>query len=106
MVPPQPGGVYGDITSNAGLAGQNSPTPSEKAFARHFIVLPAAPLNTTYYDPSYGVTYTGPNDFEVKAVDGYVKPQTAIMIALTPNVFYDRKTTAGGLQLQNIEFSN
>lgn len=106
MVPSQPGGIYGDLTSIAGIPGQNSPTPSEKGFARHFIVLPAAPLNGTYYDPSYGVTYAGPNDFEIKAVAGYIKPQTAIMIAVAPNIFYDRKPNPGGVQLMNIEFSN
>ncbi|HEY6183506.1 MAG TPA: hypothetical protein VIW67_14750 [Terriglobales bacterium] len=25
----------------------------------------------TYYDPSYGVTYTGPNNFELNALAGY-----------------------------------
>ena len=71
MVPAQPGGVYGNLTSDAGLAGQNSPTPSEKIFGFHFII--KADLDGVYYDASYGVTYTGAADFETKAVAGYVK---------------------------------
>lgn len=77
MVPAQPGGVYGDLTSNAGLAGQNSPTPSEKIFTFHFIIKPDPPLDTQYYDPSYGVTYANAAAFETAAVAGYVEAHVA-----------------------------
>ncbi len=70
MVPPLQNNVYGDLTSLAGLAGQNTATPSEKVFARHFIVQ----QGTAYYDPSYGATYSGPSDFQSKAVAGYATP--------------------------------
>jgi len=44
MVPPQPQGVYGDLTNMPGLAGQGESsttpagTPAEKVFDSHFIV--------------------------------------------------------------------
>ncbi len=60
-------GNYGDLQNDSGVAGQNSPTPAEKAFEYHFI----QKLNGTYYDPSYGVTYSSASDFENKAVAGY-----------------------------------
>lgn len=70
---PASGPVFGDLTSLTGLPGQNSPTPSEKAFNLHFIVkVPSVPgIGGPYFDPSYGVTYTGACDFEAKAVAGY-----------------------------------
>ncbi len=67
MVPDPPGSVYGDLTNVNGLPGQNSPKPSEKIFALHFIVNAAG----SYYDPSYGVTYTGAAGFETSAIAGY-----------------------------------
>jgi hypothetical protein len=69
MVPVPPGGVYGDLISTPGVPGQNSPTPSEKAHVNHAIILSA--ISPTYYDPSYGLTYTGPDNFEDQAVIGY-----------------------------------
>jgi len=69
MVPPLAGDVYGDLTSTAGLPGQNTPTPSEKVFGSHFIVK----QGTDFYDPSYGVTYSGPADFQNKAVAGFAR---------------------------------
>jgi hypothetical protein len=85
MVPPNQNNRYGDLTSKTGIAGQNSPTPSEKIFGRHFIVkitdseaVHDGGLTTFYYDPSYGVTYAGDKigaevNFENQAVDGYFK---------------------------------
>lgn len=75
MVPPFPNDVYGDLTSLSGIPGQNTATPSEKVFGSHFIVQQGA----AFYDPSYGVTYSGPTDFQTKAVAGY-----ATHIALEP----------------------
>jgi hypothetical protein len=75
---------YGDLQNETGLPGQNSPTPSEKVFVRHFIVkidpnlLTSFPPGTgPYFDPSCGVTYTGPGGqtgFEGQAIAGYAKP--------------------------------
>jgi hypothetical protein len=74
MVPAQPGGVYADVTSLSTLPGQNSAPPSEKIFASHFFVQVSLPSVTPpYYDPSYGVTYMNAQDFEKKAVAGYLK---------------------------------
>jgi hypothetical protein len=71
MVPPQPGGVFGDLTNLSTLPGQNTAPPSEKVFARHFIVKYTGGTSGPYFDPSYGVTYTNAADFESKAIDGY-----------------------------------
>jgi hypothetical protein len=79
MVPPQPGGVFGDLTNTPDLKGQNSAPPSEKLFGSHYIVkmIDAPPI--LYYDASYGVTYTGATPaaaadyFETNAVEGYVR---------------------------------
>jgi len=71
MVPSQPGGVFGDLTNKTTLPGQNTAPPSEKVFARHFIVKFTGGTGGPYFDPSYGVTYTNAADFESKAVDGY-----------------------------------
>lgn len=79
MVPPQPNGVYGDLTSLDTLEGQNSAPPSEKVFGLHFIVkftnggATDCASDDCYFDPSYGVNYLNGDDFEKKAVDGYVK---------------------------------
>jgi len=61
--------VYGNLTSTAGLAGQNTPTPSEKVFGQHYIVALGPTLATSipgdsYFDPSYGRTYTNAAVFE------------------------------------------
>ncbi len=58
----------GDVQSQTGLAGQNSPTPAEKVFGSHYFQL----WNNLYYDPSYGVNYTDAADFQAKAIAGYV----------------------------------
>jgi hypothetical protein len=80
MVPTLPGDRYGDLLNVDGLAGQNSPRPSEKFFDFHFIVL----ADGGYYDPSYGVTYTGERAFETSALVGYAAD------------FADGTRTAGG----------
>jgi hypothetical protein len=69
--PPNPDAptVYGNMTSGIGVPGQNSPTPSEKVHYNHAIV--CIPATGIFYDPSYGLTYTGPSDFETQALSGY-----------------------------------
>ncbi len=74
MVPIPSGSVFGDLTSDTGLSGQNSATPAEKLFALHFIVQAPSGLGGGYYDPSYGVTYVNNCDFESKSVAGYALP--------------------------------
>jgi hypothetical protein len=59
--------VSGTLTSTTGLAGQNSPTPADKVFTKHFINL----YGTTYYDPSYGKVYSGEQSFETSVVTGH-----------------------------------
>ena len=74
MVPPNTPPKYGDLTSLTGIAGQNSPTPSEKFFGRHFILSVGSSIAGgagPYFDPSYGVTYAGQSAFESTAVGGY-----------------------------------
>ena len=73
MVPLPSSSVFGDLTSTSGVAGQNSPTPSEKFFASHFIVKAPSGLSVggPYFDPSYGVTYLNACSFESEAIAGY-----------------------------------
>jgi hypothetical protein len=71
---PPSGPAFGDLRSAAGVAGQNSMTPSEKAFGSHFIVEVNNSLITTqgpYFDPSYGKTYANNCDFETQDIAGY-----------------------------------
>jgi hypothetical protein len=63
----KPGGT--NFKNERTLYGQNSApgAPAEKVFGNHQFLK----YNGTYYDPSYGVTYTGPADFQSKAVAGF-----------------------------------
>jgi hypothetical protein len=76
MVPLPPNGIFGDLTSDTGAAGQNSATPAEKFFGSHYIVKAPSGLSVggPYFDPSYGVTYSGDCAFESQAVAGYGTP--------------------------------
>jgi hypothetical protein len=70
MVPPPyatSGNLYGLMTSLSSIPGQHTQPPSEKFFVWHRILL----WNGTYYDPSYGETYSGEANFESKAVEGF-----------------------------------
>jgi hypothetical protein len=69
---PWVGNQYGDLTSLAGLPGQNTSMPVEKVFGNHLIIMTAQGIGGPYFDPSYGVPYSGEADFEAKAVAGYV----------------------------------
>jgi len=99
MVPKQPGNVYGDLTSLSTLKGQNTAPPSEKIFFKHFIIkVSLTGVTPSYYDPSYGGTYTDQDDFENKAVDGYVAPHVP---GDASNAFRIKKSVG----LHNIRFS-
>ena len=62
-------GIYGDFINLGKLYGQNTAPapPMEKVFGNHYIVQ----YGSSYYDPSYGATYTSANDFETQSVKGY-----------------------------------
>ena len=80
--------LYGDLQTLWALPGQGTAPPSEKLFTYHFIVKlnnpslappdPVHPSNLEgpYFDPSYGVWYSGNADFESKALWGYVQVVT------------------------------
>jgi hypothetical protein len=107
MVPAQPGNIYGDLTSMAGIPGQNNPTPSEKVYFQHFIVKPD--VGTVYYDPSYGTTYTGTAAqaamaFQTAAVAGFVELPTAIPMNMDAANEFRVQTTAGAAA-QVVNFS-
>jgi hypothetical protein len=53
----------------SGIAGQNMSTPRAKLFAQHWIVHRTG--DATYYDPSYGTTTTGAQDYTAQAVDAW-----------------------------------
>jgi hypothetical protein len=67
MVPVPVRSDYGDLLSSATVPGQNSYPPSEKVFSNHQFVK----FGSSYYDASYGVTYTSENDFISKAIFGF-----------------------------------
>lgn len=70
MVPaPDPGETYEDLTSLLGLSGQNSGTPSQKAFPDHAIVFSQG----RYLDSSYGSEYSGPQAFEANSIAYYFR---------------------------------
>jgi hypothetical protein len=116
MIPANQNNKYGELVSQVGLAGQNSPTPSEKVFGVHYILkitdsdaISDGRLTTFYYDPSYGVTYPGEKEeaqrnFEKDAVAGYYKQflKEEEEKDQKPNYFRARKKTQGEV---NIEFS-
>lgn len=101
---------YGDLTNEQGLPGQNSCvpgaippcTPSEKVFGSHYIVKVQSALTSTsppgpYFDPSYGVWYANPTDFESQAVAGYMYyPSVYVGSPTPPPYFVARKKGAGG----------
>ncbi len=58
----------GDLgKSGEGLPGQNTNPPKEKFFELHVLI----EVGGTYYDPSYGLTFTDNKDFTERAVDGW-----------------------------------
>lgn len=68
MQPAPPSHYYGDLYSISGLAGQNSTMPGEKWFGVHFILKDY--YGSTYYDPSYGSTYSSSSSFVTSSVFG------------------------------------
>lgn len=69
--PPAAGGINPEFIYGGGT-GQNNASPAAN-FNCHFIVKVVNGANTTYFDPSYGNTYTGANSMESTAVAGYYK---------------------------------
>jgi hypothetical protein len=110
MEPGQPNEVYGDLTSLPTIPGQNTSPPREKMFISHYIV---APLLTTtlpvarFYDPSYGLVYEGPDDFEMRAVWGYMRPSAVLNPdnSFSTGFFARRVTDDSGQYLKNISFT-
>jgi hypothetical protein len=93
-------GYFGDLNNQPGADGQNTTTPSEKAFGRHFIVNGGSLAGGAgpYFDPSYGKTYTGGPNFE-QGLSGYwvrnpAQPYTYQMVRQTnpssPNITMSR----------------
>ena len=85
---PSPNGAgstfYCDFNSQPpGIPGQNSPTPSEKVFIRHFIIMHTktgqdCTMSDCYYDASYGVTFRSEAGFQNNAIFGFVRQLPAI----------------------------
>jgi len=67
-----PNNRYGDLENLLnGISGQNSTPPSQKVFDNHQFLSYNGPSGKKYYDPSYGVEYTGEQDFQKQAIAGY-----------------------------------
>jgi Glucodextranase, domain B/Carboxypeptidase regulatory-like domain len=65
------GAMYGNCRNDFGEPGQNMSTPGSKIFKWHAFV----GVGTRYFDPSYGLEYAGPEDFQEKALDGWAFPE-------------------------------
>jgi hypothetical protein len=74
--------------------------PSEKMFGSHYIVKVDSSLVSfgqgSYFDPSYGVTYSDANDLEAKAIDGYATTDTNIF-PLNPAMFVVKPANYWGI---------
>jgi hypothetical protein len=84
-----PGNVYGDLLDQSKLSGQNSDTPSQKAFNNHQFLK----FKSIFYDPSYGVTYASDTDFQDKAIAGFgydtINPGTKYIIKTGTDLHID-----------------
>jgi hypothetical protein len=64
-----------EVHDDAGIPGQNNPNPDSIFIDHEFTVLKLNDNNNkkngTYYDPSYGLTYTSAADFEMQAMANY-----------------------------------
>jgi hypothetical protein len=60
--------AYSEVTRGVGIAGQNNSDPAS-LFGNHQVVK----ITGTYYDPSYGKTFTSLVNIEDKAIAGYFK---------------------------------
>jgi hypothetical protein len=57
------------VVDGQGVPGQNSQNP-HSLFGNHKLVQ----IGTTFFDPSYGLIYTSLQDFETRALDGFMNP--------------------------------
>lgn len=67
---------FGDLSNVSGLAGQNTPDPSEKVFSSHYIVKVASGKSgfpQEYFDPSYGQRFYRAGEFQIRSLFGYLK---------------------------------
>jgi len=104
MVPLPVGSLFGQMVSQTGSPGQNSPTPAEKVFSSHYIVKLTDTMVTgvggPYFDPSYGLTYLNECDpaqgFEHKALAGYAR---SILSIESPPSFHARTTSSGSCSM-------
>ncbi len=82
MIPYPSDGQYGHYDDGGGstfknehtVPGQNSGSgaPSQKVFSNHqFVKYKSLSGISTYFDPSYGVTYASASDFQAVAVSGF-----------------------------------
>jgi uncharacterized repeat protein (TIGR01451 family) len=64
---------YAQVTDKDGKPGQGTNNPRSDFGNHQFVVLKDRNERRTYYDPSYGVTYTSVEDFETRMIAGYVQ---------------------------------
>ncbi|MDR1480875.1 MAG: hypothetical protein LBJ00_18275 [Planctomycetaceae bacterium] len=90
--------VYGQLISLPAIPGQSSGSnsPSEKVFAVHYIVKYVSDSSTKYLDPSYGVEYTGEQNFQDNAVDFVV---ISTLVDTTKIIAYVRRPLTGSLDI-------
>lgn len=93
-------GSMGDLSNGSGLAGQNTTTPAEKVFGTHVLFRPA--WSFFYYDPSYGLSYTGSSHFKSAAVFGFCN---SIITQGSPPGPYRNRTDVAPSSNENVNFT-
>jgi len=64
-------------TSVTGIPGQNEATPKAKLFVLHYNVHRTG--DSTYYDPSYGTTSAGPEEFTPPALHAWAQWMAGVL---------------------------
>ncbi len=89
-----------EVTDQAGVGGQNSTNP-QSLFGNHQIVKVVTKDGsgndvTTFYDPSYGLTYTSLANMEATVIAGYIKLTTIQIGGINYLVYHIRTNDLGG----------
>jgi hypothetical protein len=94
-----------DVTDVSGVSGQGTLNPASIFNNHQFLRIGSAanPTQVTYYDPSYGVTYSSLQDFQNKSVTGFFKAvyyaglyETFVNVDLDKNNVIENKSVSTG----------
>ena len=82
------------VANDPGIAAQNNPNP-HSIFADHAFAV----VNGTYYDPSYGKTFSTLKQFDDEAIDGYFFQSKKVIDGNLLDVFFIRKNDTSKVDL-------